>query len=204
MEHPSTWLIERRNNQNTLVTTSLSELCLNSAWLTCINLWSSSHFAARRIPNSLDGTFDRLGFNKKPTLFGCNEDSKTPLVLYLPNYKAVAETDIESGVSTYSVCFNYCVFTLIYWADALISGNCQGELVNQFFDNGFAIASQSAGPYQDSEWSQCIACFLIDKQLQRSLKRQTPQCLRCLERYCAIFWTRNVEFCGWSMNAGVA
>ncbi|KAG0147542.1 hypothetical protein CROQUDRAFT_42641 [Cronartium quercuum f. sp. fusiforme G11] len=117
-----------------------------------------------RIPNSLDGTFSKLGFNEHPTVFGCYEDDSTPLVVYLPNYKAVADTDYESGLTTYS-----------------------GKLVDQFFANGFAIASQSDGPTKDPEWPACLACFLIDKQLKRDLKSQTLQCQECFDRYCAKF-----------------
>ncbi|KAH9816824.1 lysophospholipase [Melampsora americana] len=123
-----------------------------------------SNYKFPRIPNSLDGTFESLGFNKHPTIFGCDDDYTGPLVLYLPNYRAVADTDQESGLTTYP-----------------------GELVDQFFANGFAIASQNDGPTWDSEWPQCIACLLIDKQILRLNQTRTLQCQACFDKYCAKF-----------------
>lgn len=64
-----------------------------------------SPFFLSRIPNGVDGTFARLGYNKHPTFFGCNDPIPTPLVVYLPNYYSVAETDIPSTETTYSVSF---------------------------------------------------------------------------------------------------
>ncbi|EGG04873.1 uncharacterized protein MELLADRAFT_108088 [Melampsora larici-populina 98AG31] len=117
-----------------------------------------------KIPNTLDGTFESLGFNKRPTIFGCYDNYTGPLVLYLPNYRAVADTDEESGLTTYP-----------------------GELVDKFFQNGFAIASQNEGPTRDLEWPQCIACLLIDKQILKLNQTRTLQCQGCFDRYCAKF-----------------
>lgn len=117
-----------------------------------------------KIPNTLDGTFESLGFNKHPTIFGCDDHYKGPLVLYLPNYRAVADTDQESGQTTYP-----------------------GELVDRFFQNGFAIASQNDGPTKDPEWPQCLACLLIDRKISLTNQTRTIQCQACFDRYCAKF-----------------
>ncbi|KAG0139668.1 hypothetical protein CROQUDRAFT_69979 [Cronartium quercuum f. sp. fusiforme G11] len=115
-----------------------------------------------KIPNSLDGTFVKLGYNKRPTFFGCHDTPATPLIIYLPNYGAVAQTDSKSSQTTYD-----------------------GDLIGKYFANGFAIASQSAGPTQDPEWPACLACALIDRQLIRNGTPRTAQCDHCFQKYCA-------------------
>ncbi|KAH9817183.1 lysophospholipase catalytic domain-containing protein [Melampsora americana] len=116
-----------------------------------------------KIPNSIDGTFLEKGYTKRPTFFGCYDPPPTPLIIYLPNYGAVAETDSESSKTTYT-----------------------GELIGQFFDNGFAIATQSQGTTSDPEWPACLACALIDRQMLRNLTPRTDQCNNCFKRYCAV------------------
>lgn len=56
-----------------------------------------------RIPNALNGTFKDLGYTRRPTFFGCNAPSTTPLVIYLPNYHAVAQTNLAVHKATYTV-----------------------------------------------------------------------------------------------------
>ncbi|EGF97507.1 uncharacterized protein MELLADRAFT_85114 [Melampsora larici-populina 98AG31] len=116
-----------------------------------------------KIPNAIDGTFFQNGYTKRPTFFGCYDPPPTPLIIYLPNYGAVAETDSESSQTTYT-----------------------GELIGQFFDNGFAIATQSQGTTFDPEWPACLACALIDRQMIRNLTPRTDQCNNCFKRYCAV------------------
>lgn len=114
------------------------------------------------VPNSFDGSFDKLGYNKRPTFFGCNSNSQAPLIVYLPNYYMVGKTNIETKETTYSP-----------------------ELVEGIFKNGFAIATQSAGTTKNSEWPECLACALIDHQIQRNSQRRTQQCQKCFDYYCA-------------------
>jgi hypothetical protein len=56
----------------------------------------------QRIPNSVNGSFTDLGYHKRPTFFGCN-DFKAPLIIYLPNYYAVGETNQPTSQTTYTV-----------------------------------------------------------------------------------------------------
>ncbi|KAH9809333.1 lysophospholipase catalytic domain-containing protein [Melampsora americana] len=123
--------------------------------------YTGYHFP--KIPNGIDGTFDKMGYNKRPTFFGCKSSATTPLVIYLPNYYSVAKTDIPSKETTYT-----------------------GAQIDGYFENGFAIATQSLGTTQDSGWPECLACALIDRQLQRNGTPRPPQCEECFSRYCAI------------------
>ncbi|EGG07467.1 uncharacterized protein MELLADRAFT_62630 [Melampsora larici-populina 98AG31] len=116
-----------------------------------------------KIPNGIDGTFEKLGYNKRPTFFGCKDSAPTPLVIYLPNYYSVAKTDIPSKETTYT-----------------------GAQIDGYFENGFAIATQSIGTTQDPTWPACLGCALIDRQLQRNGTPRPPQCEDCFSRYCAI------------------
>ncbi|MBW0481594.1 hypothetical protein O181_021309 [Austropuccinia psidii MF-1] len=115
--------------------------------------------------------FLRKGLNQRPTFLGCNE-THAPLIIYLPNYFAVANT----GTPTLKV---------DYFA-AQIDG---------FFQNSFAIATQErarnqwqnlmdnstqemlerAGPIATTKWRSCLACALIDRQLKRNRTPRSPQ-----------------------------
>ncbi|KAI9605782.1 hypothetical protein H4Q26_004150 [Puccinia striiformis f. sp. tritici PST-130] len=53
---------------------------------------SYSGYHMPNIPNAMDGTFTQLGYNKRPTFFGC-DDPKGPLIVYLPNYYATGQTN---------------------------------------------------------------------------------------------------------------
>ncbi|MBW0510821.1 hypothetical protein O181_050536 [Austropuccinia psidii MF-1] len=116
-----------------------------------------------KIPNAIDGTFQNLGYNKRPTFFGCNSDPQTPLIIYLPNYYAVAKTNTLTKEATY-----------------------EQEEIEGFIRNGFAIATQNAGPTQNSEWPACLACALIDHQVKRNGSPRSAQCEACFKQYCAI------------------
>ncbi|MBW0517648.1 hypothetical protein O181_057363 [Austropuccinia psidii MF-1] len=129
------------------------------------------------IPDPYGGNFSRLGYNKKPVFFGC--DQKSALIIYLPNYYIVASTDAPT--------------TQMQFTNTEIDG---------YFTNGFALATQTrlsgdsmsdnlqdmldrAGPSSPIEWSICLACALIDKQNQRNGKTRSAQCQSCFDMYCA-------------------
>ncbi|KAG0139359.1 hypothetical protein CROQUDRAFT_666628 [Cronartium quercuum f. sp. fusiforme G11] len=112
-----------------------------------------------KIPNGIDGTFEKLGYTKRPTFFGCHDTGSTPIVIYLPNYYVTAKTDIPSTRLTYT-----------------------GQQIDGFFDNGFHIATQIK---KDPDWPKCLGCALIDRQFQRNGDPRVSQCEKCFERYCA-------------------
>jgi len=113
------------------------------------------------IPNAIDGTFTKLGYNKRPTFFGC-DDLKGPLIVYLPNYYATDPTNTATTKTTYTP-----------------------EEIDNFFLNGFALATQTVGPTQNKEWPACLACALIDRQVLRNSATRTAQCQACFKNYCA-------------------
>ncbi|POW00053.1 hypothetical protein PSTT_13371 [Puccinia striiformis] len=124
--------------------------------------------------------FTQLGLHQRPSLFGCNE-TDAPLVIYFPNYFMVAETDFTTIQASYT----------------------QAE-VDSVFDNGFAIATQSLGKIKENtalsqgieenihrarkapDWPTCVACSLIDRQLQRDGIPRTSQCEACFRQHCYV------------------
>lgn len=129
------------------------------------------------IPDPYGGNFSRMGYNKRPVFFGCDQQSS--LIIYLPNYYIVASTDAPTTQMQYS-----------------------NTEIDGYFKNGFALATQTrssrdsmsndmqdildrAGPSSSIEWSICLACALIDKQQKRNGKNRTAQCQSCFDMYCA-------------------
>ncbi|EFP83164.2 uncharacterized protein PGTG_09117 [Puccinia graminis f. sp. tritici CRL 75-36-700-3] len=112
------------------------------------------------IPNALDGTFTKLGYNKRPTFFGC-EDRQGPLIVYLPNYYATGKTNTVTTKISY-----------------------KPEEIDEFFFNGFALATQSMGPTQNKDWPMCLACALVDRQVLRNSAVRSAQCQACFKAYC--------------------
>ncbi|KAI7945549.1 hypothetical protein MJO29_011937 [Puccinia striiformis f. sp. tritici] len=123
---------------------------------------SYSGYHMPNIPNAMDGTFTQLGYNKRPTFFGC-DDPKGPLIVYLPNYYATGQT-------------NTATMKIKYTPDE----------IDHFFDNGFALATQTMGPTQDQDWPMCLACALIDRQVLRNKASRSAQCQACFKNYCAV------------------
>ncbi|MBW0468242.1 hypothetical protein O181_007957 [Austropuccinia psidii MF-1] len=121
-----------------------------------------SGYRIPKVPNTFDGTFASGGYNKRPTFFGCNSGPQAPLIIYLPNYYATAKTNVLTEETTF-----------------------EQEEIEAFLDNGFAIASQNAGPTKSTEWPACLACALIDNQVQRNGAQRTAQCEACFKKYCA-------------------
>ncbi|CAH7686264.1 lysophospholipase [Phakopsora pachyrhizi] len=139
--------------------------------------YSNYHFPKIPDPHK---EFSELGLDKRPSFFGCNE-TKAPLVIYFPNYYLVAEADFITTHASYT----------------------KGE-INDVMANGFAIVTQKAGRVNDDmilssnltdelnfagrkilpRWSTCLACALIDRQLQRSGIRRSNQCESCFQQHC--------------------
>ncbi|PLW51758.1 hypothetical protein PCANC_05543 [Puccinia coronata f. sp. avenae] len=115
-----------------------------------------------KIPNPYDGSFTKPGYNKRPTFFGCDSNPRTPLIIYLPNYYMVGKTSVNTAESTYSK-----------------------KRVDEFFQNGLAIATQDPGDKPDERWPACLACALVDHQVQRNSQARTKQCQQCFDFYCA-------------------
>ncbi|OAV87732.1 hypothetical protein PTTG_02953 [Puccinia triticina 1-1 BBBD Race 1] len=142
--------------------------------------YKNIHFP--KIPE-IEGPFTEKGLAKKPSFFGCN-DTLAPLIVYLPNYFVLTDTNQATMKAAYT----------------------EGE-IDAFFKNSFAIATQTgpgkdsnnlqygiesmqtlfgrAGPMTQTRWKQCLACALIDRQVTRNRMERTPQCQLCFDKYCA-------------------
>ncbi|KAI9605785.1 hypothetical protein H4Q26_004153 [Puccinia striiformis f. sp. tritici PST-130] len=127
--------------------------------MTLLPLYQGRHMP--KIPSSVNGSFTQLGYHRRPTFFGCN-DFKGPLIIYLPNYYAVGETNQPTSKTTFTP-----------------------EEIEVFYENGFAIATQNAGPTKNLGWPACLACALIDRQVLRNSASRTAECQACFQRYCA-------------------
>lgn len=111
-------------------------------------------------------TFLNLGLNNKPTFFGCNTanmtgtQSKSPLIVYIPNSPYVT----HSNLSTFTMSYNDTE------RDAVIL-------------NGYNVATMGNGT-RDSEWSTCVGCAMLTRSLERTNTTIPAACTRCFERYC--------------------
>ncbi|KAI7945485.1 hypothetical protein MJO29_011873, partial [Puccinia striiformis f. sp. tritici] len=157
--------------------------------------YAAYHFPT--VPDPYGGNFSRLGYNKRPVFFGCDETS--PLIIYLPNYFIVAPTDTP----TTQMHWHFSAYPIVAFSDALDHILFYNTEIDGYFKNGFALATQTrasansmsddmqglfdrAGPSSSIEWSICLACALIDKQQKRNGKRRTAQCQSCFDMYCAV------------------
>ncbi|KNZ63807.1 hypothetical protein VP01_109g6 [Puccinia sorghi] len=131
-----------------------------------------SGYRMPKIPNAYDGSFTKMGYHKKPTFFGCDSQPKTPLIIYLPNYYMVGKTNPRFP-------------SLARNMQPDLKFVSQKQRVDEFFQNGLAIAMQDSGRWADKEWPACLACALIDHQVQRNSQARTKQCQKCFDFHCA-------------------
>ncbi|CAH7669558.1 lysophospholipase catalytic domain-domain-containing protein [Phakopsora pachyrhizi] len=137
-----------------------------------------SAYSFPKIPDPYGGNFSRLGYNKRPVIFGC--DQNISLIVYLPNHYVVAPSDAPTAQMQFS-----------------------HTEIDGYFTNGFSLVTQNrksksamsddlqdmldrVGPSTSIEWSVCLACALIDKQQTRNGKPRTTQCQSCFDMYCAL------------------
>ncbi|RCI16155.1 hypothetical protein L249_1817 [Ophiocordyceps polyrhachis-furcata BCC 54312] len=119
-------------------------------------------------------TFINLGLNTRPTFFGCGSNgtrndnnnnnssssSSGPLVVYLPNFPYV----FESNVSTFSLS---------------ISDRQRDDLIQ----NGYALATQLNNT-RDPNWSTCVGCAILARSFDRTRTPVPQRCRECFDRYC--------------------
>ncbi|KAF7178083.1 hypothetical protein CNMCM7691_006741 [Aspergillus felis] len=110
-----------------------------------------------RFPSVPDrNTFLNLGFNHRPTFFGCNPSSITgsqsaaPLIVYIPNSPYI----VYSNVSTFDMSYDNTV------RDAIIL-------------NGYNVAT-IGNSTQHPDWSTCVGCAVLSRSW-------TAHILRCLQ-----------------------
>ena len=104
--------------------------------------------------------------------FGCDieltttQDPATPIILYLANAPYSAYNNFSFTQSTTS-----------------------RVQMGEIFVNSFDLVTQGNGTL-DAEWAQCLGCAAIDRSVARLKMQRTPQCQRCMRRYC---WDGNSE-----------
>lgn len=116
-------------------------------------------------------SFINLGLNTRPTFFGCNTSNLTassgntaipPLIVYLPNYPYV----------TFSNQPTFTLETNNSYRDAMIA-------------NGYEVATMANGTRDGfSNWSQCVACAVLSRSLERTGTPVPQACQDCFTQYC--------------------
>ncbi|OAR01865.1 hypothetical protein LLEC1_01791 [Akanthomyces lecanii] len=119
-------------------------------------------------------TMRNLGFNSRPTFFGCNATNLTthgsgsvaPLVVWLPNHPYVYNGNLTTFTWTVK----------------------DGERA-AIIDNGWAVATQ-LNATRDTEWPACVACAILARSFYRTNATVPRQCNKCFDRYC---WKGNTN-----------
>ncbi|KAK7203074.1 phospholipase B [Myxozyma melibiosi] len=115
-------------------------------------------------------TFVNLGLVKQPTFFGCDitnsTSDTTPLIVYLANYP-------------YTYLTNTSTVNLAY----------DTSEIEGFITNGYNLATQGNGTVE-SEWSACVACAIIHREVERRGLSHTDQCQSCMDKHC---WDGTVD-----------
>ncbi|OAA38229.1 lysophospholipase Plb1 [Beauveria brongniartii RCEF 3172] len=118
-------------------------------------------------------TMRNLGFNTRPTFFGCNATNFTahgsdvaPLVVWLPNHPYVYNGNLTTFTWTVE----------------------DGERA-AIIDNGWAVATQ-LNATRDTEWPACVACAILARSFYRANATVPAQCTKCYDRYC---WKGNTN-----------
>ena len=123
------------------------------------NLANGTSFPA--IPDT--NTFINLGLNTRPTFFGCNSSNTThitPLIVYIPNFPYVFESNFSTFIASYNTSVR----------DAVIA-------------NGYAAATM-ADATADSTWPTCVGCAILSRSLERTGTDMPDVCRQCFTRFC--------------------
>ncbi|CAM1502706.1 Fc.00g074820.m01.CDS01 [Cosmosporella sp. VM-42] len=108
-------------------------------------------------------TFRNLGFNTKPTFFGCNATNTSepsPLIVYIPNYPYI----YASNISTFQMTIN------------------ETEL-SAIIENGYAVATQ-LNATRDQDWPYCMGCAMLSRSFDRTNTTVPDKCQECFQNYC--------------------
>ncbi|SPO22647.1 probable lysophospholipase (lpl) [Ustilago trichophora] len=127
-----------------------------------------NHYAFPVMPDT--NTVVNRGLNTRPVFYGCspttnitNADSsfnntKTPLIVYLPNYPYSA----LANVSTYKLDYS-------------------NSLAQGVIDNSVDMATLGGA---DSQWPTCLACAILQRGFERSNTPRPEVCTQCLNKWC--------------------
>ncbi|SPO21832.1 probable lysophospholipase (lpl) [Ustilago trichophora] len=110
------------------------------------------------------------GLNTRPVFYGCSpttnitnanssfNNTKTPLIVYLPNYP-------------YSTLANVSTYQLDY----------SNSLAQGVIDNSVDMATLGGA---DSQWPTCLACAILQRGFERSNTPRPEVCTQCLNKWC--------------------
>jgi lysophospholipase len=125
------------------------------------SLFDSSNVGFPSVPDQ--NTFINLGFNTRPTFFGCNASNLTepsPLIVYLPN----APYSYSSNVSTFDISYN-------------------NSERNSIIQNGYNVATIGNSTL-DLQWPTCVGCAILLRSFNRTRTAIPGVCTQCFNRYC--------------------
>lgn len=108
-------------------------------------------------------TFVNLGLNTRPTFFGCDSRNLTgpaPLIVYIPNYPYVTNSNTSTFQMTYSNAER----------DAIIL-------------NGHEVATMGNAT-RDDKWPACVGCAMLSRSWERTGTPVPDICNQCFRRYC--------------------
>ncbi|KAK9451588.1 lysophospholipase catalytic domain-containing protein [Limtongia smithiae] len=113
-------------------------------------------------------TFVGNNLTASPTWFGCNASNITgenggttvPLIVYMANHPL----SYYSNTSTYKMSYDT-------------------DELDGMITNGYNIATQGNGTL-GTNWSKCLGCALIHREVERRNGTHTDECQQCLTDYC--------------------
>jgi lysophospholipase len=110
-------------------------------------------------------TFINLGFNTRPTFFGCNSSNLTgpaPLVVYVPNHP-------------YTMLANKSTFQMEYSIAER----------DDVIENGYNVMTMANGTRKGySDWSTCAGCAILSRSFDRTDTQVPMVCKECFAKYC--------------------
>ncbi|CAH7687776.1 lysophospholipase [Phakopsora pachyrhizi] len=98
-----------------------------------------------------------------PVFLGCEEPVGVPLVVFIPNSPPMDGTAPTTNIPVLSL--------------QVPTGNAMAML-----DGATKLAKR--GKSQDSLWSACLACAVVDRRRARLNVKRTGICASCFDRYC--------------------
>ncbi|KAN0061499.1 hypothetical protein ACQY0O_006346 [Thecaphora frezii] len=142
----------------------------SSLWQTSLRAKNAA-YQGYPFPDMPDtNTFINRGLNTRPVFFGCDakagvtnsgtafNNSKTPIIAYIPSYPYVA----QANVSTYKLSYSL--------------RQSQGVL-----DNSVAVATLGGA---DDTWATCLGCAALQRSFERSGVKRPSVCDTCMEKWC--------------------
>jgi lysophospholipase len=108
-------------------------------------------------------TFTNLGFNERPTFFGCdakNMSGPSPIIVYIPNAPYTFYTNISTKTTTLP--------------------NKERDAVIR---NGYHIGTMGNGTIEE-EWPACVSCAILSRSFDRTGTKVPDICTQCFQKHC--------------------